>query len=228
LIEIAKERQSMQGHGCLVYSFGSNGDFKFEESVAGLLSDNGKNDGALSPTSVCDVHVFDMDDYSADVPAKYRDIIHFHKWGIKASSTSSAETEKEVPQEESQENSTNDEQATATTAKTADPVHVYHTFQETIDLLGHNDRVVDVLKVDCEGCEWHTYADWLAADVDIRQIQVEVHRAPEPAIPFFLTLQDEGYVTFHKEANTMALGICYEYAFMKLKHSFFDEDSSQK
>ena len=56
----------------------------------------------------------------------------------------------------------------------------YMSMQETVKELGHENRVIDILKIDCEGCEWFTYKDWL--EFDIRQILVETHNAPSSAI----------------------------------------------
>lgn len=70
----------------------------------------------------------------------------------------------------------------------------FKTFEETIKELGHDGRPIDIFKIDCEGCEWSTYKDWINAD--LRQIVVEVHRAPEVAQDFFSDLQKAGYVSF--------------------------------
>ena len=32
---------------------------------------------------------------------------------------------------------------------------------EMIQRLGHEDRRIYILKIDCEGCEWTIYHDWL-------------------------------------------------------------------
>merc|ERR1711971_500551 len=88
----------------------------------------------------------------------------------------------------------------STTDPTTEPN--YKTFQESIAALGHEGRVVDVFKIDCEGCEWQTYKDWFDSKITLMQILVEVHRSPPQAIDFFETMQSYGYVTFHKEPNT--------------------------
>jgi len=99
----------------------------------------------------------------------------------------------------------------------------FKTLQETVDILGHSGRIVDIFKIDCEHCEWKTYKDWLSVDLDLRQILVEVHGTPSNVNDFFETLQNENYVTFHKEPNTKySIGNCLEYAFLKLDPSFFD------
>ena len=101
--------------------------------------------------------------------------------------------------------------------------HNFKTLKQTVDLLGHKGKTVDIFKIDCEGCEWQTFQDWFHVDLDIRQILVEVHHVPENANDFFETLQDEGFVTFHKEPNTKySGGMCQEYAFLKLDPYFFD------
>jgi len=93
-----------------------------------------------------------------------------------------------------------------------------------VDLLGHRDRrEIDILKIDCEGCEWSTYEAWFDAGLSIRQILVEVHNneAVAPNVhKFFKHLFDVGYMIFHKEANVLAQGTCIEYAFLKLTPEF--------
>mmetsp|Transcript_75631 Transcript_75631/g.210096 ORF Transcript_75631/g.210096 Transcript_75631/m.210096 type:complete len:107 (-) Transcript_75631:48-368(-) len=48
-----------------------------------------------------------------------------------------------------------------------------------MELLGHDaSRTIDLLKIDCEGCELSTLRDW--THLDIRQILIEVHGVPSP------------------------------------------------
>lgn len=107
------------------------------------------------------------------------------------------------------------------------------TFQETLKRLGHVGRRIDLFKVDCEGCEWTAYKDWLDESIDIRQIQMEIHaRAPvrPPNVTldeFFQDFMNRGFVPFFKEANNYVVrqGLCgnfYEYSFLRLHPSFFD------
>jgi hypothetical protein len=222
LNEISIERHSDLGHGCLIYSFGNPGDFSFEEGMAQFFLDDTGDNNFLSHS--CEIHMFDVDDYSKTLPDKYKDIIHIHRWGLKSSSTPTNDRALSIYSIDDVETN-NLQDGSSKLARTKES-QVYRTFQETIDKLGHKHRIIDVLKVDCERCEWDTYADWLAADVEIRQIQVEVHNVNTHAIKFFESLQKAGYVTFHKEANTIAKGDCYEYAFMKLKDSFFYNNPS--
>lgn len=74
------------------------------------------------------------------------------------------------------------------------------SFQETTKRLGHVNRTIDVFKIDCEGCEWDSYKDWITAD--IRQIQVETHMVKgAKTLAFFDELQRHNFVMFHKEPN---------------------------
>ena len=55
---------------------------------------------------------------------------------------------------------------------------VFNTFDETLDKLDRRDRTIDIFKIDCEGCEWSTYKDWIG--FGFRQILVETHGVPQP------------------------------------------------
>lgn len=107
------------------------------------------------------------------------------------------------------------------------------TLHELRKTLGHTQRQIDILKIDCEGCEWSTYFTWLSIGATIRQILIELHwplgaGAPETAHRFFQYLTDHGYVVFHKEPNTMYCGgECIEYAFIKLDPSFGQSSLAQ-
>merc|ERR1712217_322395 len=96
--------------------------------------------------------------------------------------------------------------------------------------LGHEGRKLDLFKIDCEGCEWDTFGDWLNAGVDIGQIMVELHwRDNAPRVQeFYKALQDHGYVVFNKEPNTLGCGgDCVEYSFLKLDPAFSKMTSSR-
>lgn len=96
------------------------------------------------------------------------------------------------------------------------------TFQETVEALGHRHRVIDIFKIDCEGCEWETYEDWFDSDVTIMQAIVEVHGSPPNANDLFETMQKHNYVTYHKEPNTIySGGKTQVYSFLKLAPDFF-------
>jgi hypothetical protein len=84
------------------------------------------------------------------------------------------------------------------------------------------------LAKDCEKCEWSTYKDWLSDEVPmLHQILVEVHQAPKNVVlDFFDSLDRDGYLRFHKEANIMFDPKCLEYAFVKVKKSFVEGKKS--
>lgn len=89
--------------------------------------------------------------------------------------------------------------------------------------LGHTGREIDLFKIDCEGCEWDTYASWFGENINIRQVLVEIHGTGggRGAHNFFNFLFDKGYVVFHKEPNTLGCGgACLEYAFVRLSPTF--------
>jgi len=103
---------------------------------------------------------------------------------------------------------------------------VFKTLKQAMKELGHTGRTIDIFKIDCEWCEWFVWQDWLAPDIDMRQILVETHNAPMPnARDFFFGLHDAGFVVFSKEANYENGGGGVEYGFVKLSTDFFLGDS---
>jgi hypothetical protein len=107
--------------------------------------------------------------------------------------------------------------------------------------LGHNTSV-EILKIDCEGCEWSAYPQLFEGHgMFVRQILLEVHLRP-PRIPTSLSEslmttsrarehwtaliaklhhvfhegKRHGYVIFHKEHNPLCTGECFEYGLLKL------------
>eukprot|EP00438_Fugacium_kawagutii_P028972 Skav210533 [mRNA] locus=scaffold3045:325808:326476:- [translate_table: standard] len=90
--------------------------------------------------------------------------------------------------------------------------------------LHHSGRTIDILKVQCERCEWETYQSWFNnASVDIRMILAKLHptNRVEAINGFFRYLQNMGYVIYSKEPNTFGCqGTCQEYAFIKFHPNF--------
>ena len=113
---------------------------------------------------------------------------------------------------------------------------VLKTMPTLVKDLGHENRQIDIFKIDCEGCEWTTYKDWFGSGVNIKQVQVELHYGtleddryahlehPGPvAHNFFLHLESLGYVIFHKEPNTLGCkGNCIEFSLIKMEKSFWN------
>lgn len=105
---------------------------------------------------------------------------------------------------------------------------VFKSLDTVFKELGHQNTVIDIFKIDCEGCEFSTVKTWFEAaekhNVIIRQIQVEMHNNPiEDTFAFFDTMYENGYVIFHKEFNLIAVpykGTAIEYAFLKLDPEF--------
>jgi hypothetical protein len=197
---------------CLVYSIGSNGDFQFETALQQLLG-----------PGVCEVHIFDMDDYSKEMMdwATRHNVtdLYFHKWGLASKSASAT----------SASASTSSASTTNFTAGNTDTIN--HTFKSISDIvreLGHSEREsIDIFKIDCESCEWDTFEEWLdtTSMPRLQQILVELHRSPPTKVlPFFNALRQNGYTTFHKEPNIQhSQGNCIEYGFLKLKQEFFSD-----
>eukprot|EP00980_Cylindrotheca_fusiformis_P001183 scaffold323_cov93-Cylindrotheca_fusiformis.AAC.5 len=85
--------------------------------------------------------------------------------------------------------------------------------------LGHSDRTLDILKIDCEGCEHVVFPvvfDAIAAGrIKINQIQVEIHGKKFPPVAKFFEGADKAKMRiFHKERNhwgCQGYG-CLEYA----------------
>lgn len=101
----------------------------------------------------------------------------------------------------------------------------YKTFNEIVPALGHRNKTIDIMKIDCEGCELGQFAQWLEdwreTGVLVRQILLEVHGVKWPAtLQMFRAFSDAGYVIFHKEANFLTKGTCVEYAFLLLSPGF--------
>eukprot|EP00977_Amphora_coffeiformis_P008125 scaffold1818_cov162-Amphora_coffeaeformis.AAC.10 len=96
--------------------------------------------------SHCEIHVFDPGNYSKPELAPN---VHYHQWGLKSSY---------------------DSNYTPSLYKGIEPMEML-TFQETLSRLNHQNRVIDIFKLDCERCEWSSYKDWMGGK--IRQLIIE-------------------------------------------------------
>lgn len=148
----------------------------------------------------CEIHVFDFTAYKIPMGLD----VTYHSFGLKP---------------------VHDENITVTvldpyaknTLWRAKPELDWKTFPEILTDL------IDIFKIDCEGCEFYTYKDWFQASVKIRQILVEVHGTPELTDDFFSHIHSQNYVMFHKEPNIQwSGGDCLEFSFLKLNGSFFE------
>merc|ERR1719188_1711632 len=123
--------------------------------------------------------------------------VHYHRWGIDSTSYTTGKGE------------------------------VFKNLKDTVKELGHEGRVIDIFKIDCEGCELTSFSSWFDAKVTLRQILVEVHafknevKLPQ-TVDLFQRFYREGYVITHKEPN-MASNMCVEYVFLKLSPDFLNE-----
>jgi hypothetical protein len=142
---------------------------------------------------VCDIHVFDPGNFSRPESAvpQHGGNVYYHRWGFKSSYD---EASNSLTPEENGE---------------------YLSFPETLYRLGHENRTIDILKVDCEYCEWLSYKDFIQYG-DVRQLLMETHRLPLPETitkywPFpgtnvtpnqlFDDLHAADYLLFYKEPN---------------------------
>lgn len=181
---------------CLVYSIGSNGLFDFEQAIQDVVGN-------------CEIHIFDFDNYSHKLPKGLN--VTLHRWGLKPVH------DVNIPVTQSSR------MVARSTFWRSKPQLDWKTLPEIVELLGHGGRVIDIFKIDCEGCEWYTFPDWFNTSAEIRQIAVEVHEAPNHVNDFFSHIHSQNYVMFHKEPNIQwSNGNCIEFSFLKLNGSFFE------
>jgi hypothetical protein len=176
---------------CLVYSFGSKGQYDFEDGLIDIVGQH------------CEIHVFDFGSFDRTENSERN--IHYHQWGL-GSSYDRQYNDAFINGEE------------------------ILSFSEIQDKLKHKGRTIDLLKIDCERCEWANYKDWVG--VDARQILIEIHGIPSPvkatksyrlpmnATDFFDALTEQSFVTFNKEVNVHDRE-CYEFSFLKLDEPFW-------
>jgi FkbM family methyltransferase len=177
---------------CLVYSVGSNGQFSFEIAINHLLPN-------------CEIHVFDPGDFSKAMEQANLNVTNYHAWGLKGSRS---------PNTSAFSSCFESENYLKNLVKTN-----MKSFREITTELGHTERRIDVIKIDCEGCELAVFEDLI--ELDVRQVLMEVHHVCDLTTKMFETLLNAGYVIFHKEPNMIySNGKCVEYSFLKLSKSY--------
>lgn len=138
----------------------------------------------------CEVHTFDPTGNSTEFAARLASVgATFHPWGV-------GPTGRTVHNGKTHQNNP--------------LVSLY----DIMDQLGHHGRHLDILKIDCEGCEWEAFSSlWphiLDESASVGQVQVELHglmRSTPPDIvhdkarTFFGGAEQAGFMVFHKERN---------------------------
>lgn len=160
----------------------------------------------------CETHVFDpAKKWERKGDAENKNI-HYHPWGLM--STYDSENKSKV--------------------WPAGYGGAFKTLPEIMKELGHEQKSIDVFKIDCEGCEWSTYKDWIG--LDIRQILVEMHGVPTPegmatdaitkkffqkdldVSEFYNTFTKHGYALYNRDEH----GAGPELSFVKLESEFWE------
>ena len=162
-------------------------------------------EGIHSRLPHCEIHAFDHTSSGKKVP----DFVSFHQWGLGHPTLEGASRDRDPAARDSPH---------------------FDSIAGFVRALNHSHRSIDILKIDCEGCELDLGVPYLLeAPVFIRQLLIEVHFPPEllkkkhmQLHNFFDALTRAGYFQFHKEANVEhgifggdGLGAC-EFSFLKL------------
>jgi hypothetical protein len=94
-------------------------------------------------------------------------------------------------------------------------------FPDIAELLGHHQRHIDILKVDCEGCEYGAFPRVLEGiqqgKYTVGQIQIELHGTnPGQLRHFFDACDSNDFFMFHKERNHWGCDgyRCIEFSFI--------------
>ncbi len=104
------------------------------------------------------------------------------------------------------------------TDSTAAPA--FKTIHDTLTELGHLDKTISILALDCEGCEWDIYGDILDLDASFQQILIQLHGTPSVANEFFTSMLNAGYFIYNREMDPGGGGEVYNYSFLKLDVSY--------
>ena len=106
----------------------------------------------------------------------------------------------------------------------------FKRFRDIIKYLKHEKKIIDVMKIDCERCEYAQFRQWLEdwkeTGVFVRQLMLEVHNSDMPhVVDLFNEFQKDGFVLFHKEANYLNGANAVEVAWIQLSKDFQSQSS---
>ena len=137
---------------------------------------------------ICEIHVFDPGSFER--PDKWADNIVYHPWGLVSSY---------------------DIYPTAREGE-------YYSFQEIQRLLGHENRTVDIFKIDCEGCEWYVQIIDDLTPPSGGNISTRVAHAPSLDVP---TLRQADLPRLDLGRHTTDLGGNTQTTFVSDEHQCF-------
>lgn len=176
--------QLLKRSNCLVYSFGSNGEFSFENETKRVLPN-------------CEIHTFDRKLFNCTT------FCQFHRVRIGNGTHSGTKS--------------------------------LHMIMKD---LNHEQRYLDILKIDVEGSEFEFFDDLFRRkdfiSQNIRQILVEVHfsgtiEKVENTTAFnynkihdlFRLFHENNYIIFHKEVNLFNPYWAFEFSLIRMNKRFF-------
>lgn len=179
--------------------------------------------GILDSETLCEFHIFDPSPvYESAETLQKHPHWHYHSWGLRGV------------------------ESTKNYTRRRDRFFDLPTIRKR---LGHEHRPIDILKIDCEGCEWESMPDWLFSNnasfsfdfPDMHHLLLETHSIPLPndvrkagnfgrflPMPQVAYLEkafaEKGFVLYAKEVNThQGFGRSVEFAFVRLHEDFFDD-----
>ena len=99
------------------------------------------------------------------------------------------------------------------------------TLESHVEMLGHRNRRIDVLKVDIEGYEYEAFASLQPGLLDkVGQLQIELHGSSDEKIDSLIAaVHAAGFLMFNKEPNVLGYllgGACEEFSFIGADHAF--------
>ena len=176
-------------------------------SEACLVYSVGSNGDFSFETSIkkagCEVHTFDPSGDTLAWEEKAASLgVHYHAWGLRGEAPLSSKTT-----------------FFNSVTNTHNPLL---TLMEIRNQLTHDGRKIDILKVDCEGCEWAAFKlifdDVIQGRYRVGQILIEVHGLDfEKIEAFFKHANQAKFYIFHKERNHWGCNgyKCLEYALIE-------------
>ena len=92
------------------------------------------------------------------------------------------------------------------------------TLSSAVKMIGLEGKKIDILKMDCEGCEYVVLSE--LDQVFCQQVLVEVHKFEVVPVAPIEDMMQNNYVIFHREPNLLTRGNDMEFSFIKLHPQF--------